>query len=113
MSIISYFTSLFHLANYLVIPTCSPVIGALSGLFIASFPKVRSMLVNISAGSEEPAPLQWMFDGIYAVGYISKFLAGGFLDTLLERFFTPVKLEFYCFIYLFHHRSDNRPCLLI
>ncbi|KAL7516243.1 hypothetical protein ACHAWX_001275 [Stephanocyclus meneghinianus] len=45
-----------------------PVIGALSGLFIASFPKVRSMLVNISAGSEEPAPLQWMFDGIYAIG---------------------------------------------
>jgi len=26
------------------------------------------MLVNIKAGSEEPAPLQWMFDGIYAIG---------------------------------------------
>lgn len=45
-----------------------PVIGALMGLFIASFPKLRGILVNIWAGSTEPAPLQWMFEGIYAVG---------------------------------------------
>lgn len=45
-----------------------PVIGALTGLLIASFPNLRGILVNIWAGSDEPAPLQWMFDGIYAVG---------------------------------------------
>ena len=86
-----------------MIPTCSPVIGALTGLFIASFPKLRSMLVNIKAGSEEPAPLQWMFDGIYAVGFIARFLLGGLLDTLLEILFAPVLLEFYfcLLLYLF------------
>ncbi|KAL7512466.1 hypothetical protein ACHAXN_009642 [Cyclotella atomus] len=44
-----------------------PVIGALTGLFIANFPNLRGMLVNIWTGSSDPAPLQWMFDGIYAV----------------------------------------------
>jgi hypothetical protein len=56
--------TLFRVASKVFQP---PVIGALSGLFIASFPSLRGLLVNIWAGSTEPAPLQWMFDGIYAV----------------------------------------------
>mmetsp|Transcript_1915 Transcript_1915/g.4180 ORF Transcript_1915/g.4180 Transcript_1915/m.4180 type:complete len:736 (-) Transcript_1915:70-2277(-) len=52
-----------------------PVIGALTGLFIASFPNVRGILVNIwgdtndgSSSFGKPAPLEWMFDGIHSVG---------------------------------------------
>ncbi|KAL7463476.1 hypothetical protein ACHAXS_003843 [Conticribra weissflogii] len=52
-----------------------PVIGALAGLFIASFPNVRGILVNIwgdtnGGGSAfgKAAPLEWMFDGIHSVG---------------------------------------------
>ncbi|KAL3802789.1 hypothetical protein HJC23_007566 [Cyclotella cryptica] len=70
-----------------------PVIGALTGLLIASFPQIRGILVNIRAGSEEPAPLQWMFDGIYAVGYFSRFSLSDLLvfsqqlNTLLSLFY--------------------------
>ena len=58
-----------------------PVIGALAGLLIASFPHVRGLLVNIwgdggridGSGIGKVAPLQWMFDGIYAVGLFYKY----------------------------------------
>jgi len=45
-----------------------PVIASIAGLFIASFPRVRGLLVNIWGNNGKPAPLQWMFDGIYSVG---------------------------------------------
>ena len=45
-----------------------PVIASIAGLFIASFPRFRGVLVNIWGGNGKPAPLQWMFDGIYSVG---------------------------------------------
>ena len=45
-----------------------PVIGSIAGLFIASFPSIRGLLVNIWGSNGKTAPLQWMFDGIYSVG---------------------------------------------
>jgi len=45
-----------------------PVIASIAGLFIASFPRVRGLLVNIWGSNGKSAPLQWMFDGIYSVG---------------------------------------------
>ena len=45
-----------------------PVIGALLGLFIASFPSLRGQFENIYGDERKTAPLKWMFDGIYSVG---------------------------------------------
>lgn len=45
-----------------------PVVGALLGLFIASFPNLRGLLENIWGDESRTAPLQWLFDGIYSVG---------------------------------------------
>jgi len=45
-----------------------PVIGALAGLLIASFPRLRGVLENIYGDDVQQAPLKWMFDGIYSVG---------------------------------------------
>ena len=45
-----------------------PVIGALLGLFIASFPTLRGLLENIWGDEMRTAPMKWMFDGIYSVG---------------------------------------------
>lgn len=45
-----------------------PVIGSIAGLFIASFPWIRGLLVNIWGVNGKVAPLQWMFDGITSVG---------------------------------------------
>eukprot|EP00985_Skeletonema_marinoi_P027909 scaffold23520_cov202-Skeletonema_marinoi.AAC.3 len=45
-----------------------PVIASIAGLFIASFPRVRGLLVNVWGNNGKSAPLQWMFDGIYSVG---------------------------------------------
>ena len=45
-----------------------PVIASIAGLFIASFPRIRGLLVNIYGSNGKPAHLQWMFDGIYSVG---------------------------------------------
>jgi predicted permease len=44
------------------------VIGSIAGLFIASFPRIRGLLVNIWGVNGKAAPLQWMFDGITSVG---------------------------------------------
>ena len=44
-----------------------PVIGALSGLFVASVPWLRNLLVDTISRSHK-APFQWLFDGIYSVG---------------------------------------------
>ena len=43
-----------------------PVVGALLGLVIASFPALRGLFVDIKMRSGR-APLQWFFDGVYAV----------------------------------------------
>ena len=45
-----------------------PVVGALSGLFIASFPTLRGLFENIWGYQGTTAPLHFMFDGIYSVG---------------------------------------------
>jgi len=45
-----------------------PVIGALAGLIIASFPRLRGVLENIYGDDVKTAPLKWLFDGIYSVG---------------------------------------------
>lgn len=45
-----------------------PVIGALAGLFIASFPWLRGLMQNIWGDDVGSAPLKWMFDGIHSVG---------------------------------------------
>lgn len=42
-----------------------PVIGALAGIFVAATP-LRSVFVDLARSSR--APLQWLFDGLYAVG---------------------------------------------
>lgn len=58
-------TTLLRIARKVFQP---PVIASIAGLFIASFPRVRGLLVNIWGKNGKPAPLQWMFDGIYSVG---------------------------------------------
>ena len=44
-----------------------PVIAALAGLFFASFPSIRGILVDIDDRNGS-APLQWFFDGLFEVG---------------------------------------------
>jgi predicted permease len=44
-----------------------PVVGALLGLFVASFPGLRGIFVDIVDRTGD-APLEWFFDGLYAVG---------------------------------------------
>ena len=44
-----------------------PVVGALLGMFVASMPQLRGMLVDLKDRSGH-APMQWLFDGLYAVG---------------------------------------------
>lgn len=44
-----------------------PVIGALLGIFFASFPVLRGALVDIEDRNGS-APLEWLFDGLYEVG---------------------------------------------
>jgi predicted permease len=44
-----------------------PVIAALLGILVASFPTLRGILVDIK-DRDGDAPLQWMFDGLYEVG---------------------------------------------
>ena len=57
--------TLFRVARKVFQP---PVIGALAGLIIASFPRLRGILENIYGDDVKQAPLKWMFDGIYSVG---------------------------------------------
>lgn len=44
-----------------------PVVGALLGIFIASFPTLRGLFVDLDTRSSN-APFQWLFDGIHSVG---------------------------------------------
>lgn len=44
-----------------------PVVGALLGILVASFPVLRGALVDLEDRTGD-APLQWMFDGLYEVG---------------------------------------------
>jgi len=44
-----------------------PVVGALLGLFFASFPTLRGILVDIVDRTGD-APLEWFFDGLYTTG---------------------------------------------
>jgi hypothetical protein len=44
-----------------------PVTWSLIGLFIASFPSLRGVLVNIWGHRGRQAPLQFVYDGIYTV----------------------------------------------
>ncbi|KAG7340206.1 membrane transport protein [Nitzschia inconspicua] len=44
-----------------------PVIGALLGLFVASFESLRGIFVDVVDRTGD-APLEWFFDGLYAVG---------------------------------------------
>lgn len=43
-----------------------PVIGAILGLFIAAFEPLRGLLVDLK-DRDGTAPLEWLFDGLYAV----------------------------------------------
>ena len=43
-----------------------PVVGALLGLLIASFPALRGLFVDLNTRANR-APLEWFFDGIYSV----------------------------------------------
>ncbi|KAL3934365.1 MAG: hypothetical protein SGBAC_009904 [Bacillariaceae sp.] len=44
-----------------------PVIGALLGIVVASFPFLRGILVDLEDRNGD-APLEWLFDGLYEVG---------------------------------------------
>jgi predicted permease len=44
-----------------------PVVGAMLGLFIASFPTLRGVFVDIVDRTGD-APLEWFFDGLYTTG---------------------------------------------
>ena len=67
-----------------------PVIGALLGLFIASFPSLRGQFENIYGDEKKTAPLKWMFDGIYSVGAAAVPIVSHFVlvsSTVLRLFF--------------------------
>jgi predicted permease len=44
-----------------------PVVGALLGMFVASFPRLRGIFVDL-VDRNGTAPLEWFFDGLYEVG---------------------------------------------
>jgi hypothetical protein len=44
-----------------------PVVGALAGIVCASFPRIRGLFVDV-VDRDSDAPLQFLFDGLYAVG---------------------------------------------
>mmetsp|Transcript_19512 Transcript_19512/g.27580 ORF Transcript_19512/g.27580 Transcript_19512/m.27580 type:complete len:646 (+) Transcript_19512:166-2103(+) len=44
-----------------------PVVGAMSGLVVAAFPRLRGIFVDI-VNRDSDAPLEWLFDGLYSVG---------------------------------------------
>jgi predicted permease len=44
-----------------------PVVGALLGMFVASFPRLRGIFVDLVDRTGD-APLEWLFDGLYEVG---------------------------------------------
>ncbi|KAL7531449.1 hypothetical protein ACHAWF_003775 [Thalassiosira exigua] len=44
-----------------------PVIGAVLGLFIASFPRFRGLFQDIWGPQVGAAPFKWLFDGVYSV----------------------------------------------
>ncbi|CAJ1935322.1 unnamed protein product [Cylindrotheca closterium] len=44
-----------------------PVIGALLGILVASFPALRGILVDLEDRTGD-APMEWFFDGLYEVG---------------------------------------------
>jgi predicted permease len=44
-----------------------PVLGAMAGITVASIPRLRGVFVDLVDRSDN-APLEWMFDGLYAVG---------------------------------------------
>ena len=44
-----------------------PVVGALLGMFVASFPKLRGVFVDM-IDRDDTAPLEWLFDALYNVG---------------------------------------------
>lgn len=44
-----------------------PVIGALAGIVVASFPTLRGIFVDLH-DRDGDAPLEWLFDGLYEVG---------------------------------------------
>lgn len=44
-----------------------PVVGAIAGIVVAVLPGVRGIFVDL-VDRDSDAPLQWLFDGLYAVG---------------------------------------------
>ena len=44
-----------------------PVVGAILGMVVASIPDLRGLFVDLIDRSDD-APLEWFFDGLYAVG---------------------------------------------
>ena len=44
-----------------------PVVGAILGMIVASIPELRGIFVDLIDRSDD-APLEWFFDGLYAVG---------------------------------------------
>ena len=44
-----------------------PVVGALLGMFVASFPQLRGIFVDLIDRSDD-APLEWAFDALHTVG---------------------------------------------
>mmetsp|Transcript_21363 Transcript_21363/g.45657 ORF Transcript_21363/g.45657 Transcript_21363/m.45657 type:complete len:638 (+) Transcript_21363:45-1958(+) len=70
-----------------------PVIGALLGLFIASFPNLRGLLENIWGAEIRTAPFKWMFDGIYSVGQAAVPINMTILGINLSSTFQKKKLK--------------------
>jgi predicted permease len=70
-----------------------PVTWSLIGLFIASFPSLRGVLVNIWGHRGRQAPLQFVYDGIYTVCWqlVAYYLycADDFTVTILHRCLLP------------------------
>jgi predicted permease len=73
-----------------------PVIASIAGLFIASFPSIRGLLVNIWGSNGNPAPLQWMFDGIYSVGQAAVPINMVSWLVLRKQFFREYVTNFFC-----------------
>jgi len=70
-----------------------PVIGALLGLFIASFPNLRGLLENIWGDEVKTAPLHWLFDGIHSVGQAAVPINMTILGINLSSTFQKKKFE--------------------
>jgi hypothetical protein len=61
-------TSMFYRIQFIAARCFQPpVLGAIAGIVCASFPRLRALFVDLE-DRDNDAPLQFLFDGLYAIG---------------------------------------------